>query len=1108
VRTHPGRLLWLVAGTWLATTPTVSAQGTAGRILGLVKDASGAVLSGVAITVSEARTAITRTEVTDTKGSYVFVNLPTGDYTVTAEIDGFKTGFRNGCVLAADGRLSVDFSLEAGGTGQVARTPVSAGAVNATSGEIVRTIDRVQVAGVTSNGRNSLHLATLIPGAPLLATDGFETMTSLEIGTSINGSRQTAHLLTLDGGFNMDSGGHDSQVNNLGVDFVDHVSVKTSSYSAEYGRSSGPAITVVTRSGSNRFAGSAFEYMRRDAFDANGYFANLKGVRKTPLTYDNFGFTVGGPIAKDRVFAFGGAEWKRVRRSTSPVLRSIPTSAMRGGDFSAIPVALKNPYTGQAFAGGIIPAGLITADGQAIANLYAAMARRAASYDDTTPTRNALFEEANPFDFRQELLRVDLRPGGAHRVMARLAFDHYSLVAPYGTLIDSQLPTVPTERTRPGRGVRVEHDWSIRHGLNNELAFNYSGSGQAVRPLGDAWKRATYGFAFPQLYAGGGRYEESIPGVTVGGFASFEGASGSLDSPIWDYSLSDGLTCVKGAHAVKLGGLFVHNRHDQNGRSNYAGDVAFGTSGHATTTGNAFADALLGNFRTYSEAQIDPVGRFRFRQVEAYASDDWRVSGRLTIQAGVRYAWQTPTIALGNNIASFDRSHYETADAVTLNTNGTIVPGSGNRFNGLTRPGDVPADQVAQVPNATSPFVTRLPTSGTRGYYHDQHLFAPRVSAAWKPAGRGGTSVRAGVGLSYDRPEDNVVFPLANNPPFTSSSTFQNGNLAAPADGTAAALAPWAPMVAVDPSLEAPAVWNWSVGVQHELPWYGLLGEAAYVGNRGVHLLRRPDVNDATFDDLTRNVALKYSTDYWRPYKGFSSIEMYVSDGWSDYNALQLFLSRRRGRVNLSLSYTYSRSNDTASSNTDGVDPGAADQNYYYGPSSHDRRHVFVGSWTWRLPFFEASTGVSHAVLGGWEVSGVYRYQSGAPFTVTASTSIGTRRADYLGGDPYAYDVNDATGVVTWLDPTRFAAAPAARLGNSSRNAFVGPGYQNWDITLRKVFVPGGRVQLQLEAAFFNAFNRVNWNSPASSLTGSTPFGTITSAAPPRNIQLGVRLSF
>jgi len=1101
-------VLSLMAIALLAVAPGVQAQATTGRISGIVKDTSSAVLPGVSVTVTETRTGFTRTEATDAQGAFIFVSLPLGDYTVGAELQGFKKASKSGFVLGADGRLTADFSLEVGQFSETVQVTIASETVNTVSGEVARIVDRAQVQDLALNGRNYLQLANLIPGAPIMNYNALDIMTGLGISTSINGSRQNANSLTVDGGFNMDSGSNNSQISNVGVDFIEEVNIKTANFSAEYGRNSGASINVVTRSGSNTFKGSAFEYLRRDKFDANDWFANLKGVKKAPLKYDNYGFSIGGPALKDKLFFFGGVEWKTIRRYTAPTFRTLPNSAMRGGDFSALTSTLKFPGTSTVIPGNNISS-MITVDGRALANVYAAMAAQAVSYTDTPTANNALFQDANPFDFRQENVRVDFQPSGSHRLTGRMLLDHYSLIEPGGTFISSQLPTVPTHRMRPGRNIQANHYWTLKGNIVNEAKFNYSANGQTIPPVGDTWKRDSYGFQFAQVYQGGGRFENSIPDVNISGYASFRGAAQSLISPTWDYAFSDNLTWIKGAHTVKGGFLIVRNGKDQNGRSPYAGVLTFQTSSNATvTTGNAFADALLGNFYNYNEAQLDPMGYFRFWQREAFVSDAWRVSQHLSIEAGLRYTWQMPTSTLGNNTTSFDPALYNPAQAVTLNTNGTIVAGSGNRYNGLARPGAVPSDQTANVPNANSPLVQAIPFATNAGYYKTANLFAPRVSFAWTPLGNNRTVVRGGAGLFYDRPEGNLYFSLVNNTPFSLSSSYQSGNLGNIQAGTVPPITPWASTDSLSPDLAIPRVWNYSVGVQRELPWWGLFAEVSYVGATGQHQIRQPDINYPTFADLSANaVGLKASIDYLRPYKGFTAIRMRLSDASSQYHSLQVFLSKRRGDVNFTGSYTLSKSMDNGSGNGDNAEFN--DLNYNYGPSDHDRRHVFVGTWTYRIPFLRNSRTVQGYVLGGWEISGIARFQTGAPLTVTGTQVIG-RRADYLGGDMYvagAPVVDAATGVVSYVNPAAFAIAPADRLGNSTRGMVRGPSYSNLDLSLRKQIPIKRTVRAQFYADFFNVFNQVNYQNPGVNLS-SAGFGLITSAAPSRNVQLGLRVSF
>jgi hypothetical protein len=994
--------------------------------------------------------------------------------------------------------------------------------VNTVSGEIARVVDREQVQNLALNGRNYMQLATLIPGAPVLDFNALNIMVGLGINTSINGSRSNSSLLLVDGGFNMDSGSNNSQISNVGIDFIQEVSIKTSNFSAEYGRNSGAAVNVVTRSGANDFHGSAYEYGRRERLDSNDYFANAAGVAKAKLNYNDFGWSLGGPIRKDKLFFYAGEEWKRIDRQTSPTFRTLPTTAMERGDFSALTTVIRDPLTGQPFPGNIIPPNRITPDGRAIAAVYATAAGKAASYTDRPIANNALFQDDNPFRFRQDMVRLDWQPSQSQRFTARILLDDYDTIDPTGTFITSQIPTVPTDRKRPGRNIQLGHTWTLRSNLINEFKANAAWNGQRVPPVGNAWQRDTYGFTYPQLYAGGGPYDNSIPDTTVNGYASFFGAARALISPTTDIAVSDNVAWVKGDHTIKFGGLGVRNLKDQNGRSLYAGSLAFNASGNPKSTGNAFADALLGNFRTYSEFQSDPLGYFRFWQAEGFVSDNWRVSRKLSVEMGLRYTWHEPMYTQANNMSNFDPSLYDPSRAVTVNRNGTLVPNSGNPLDGMIRAGDgVPSSELIRVINGNSPSVLAVPAGAPRGFYDTQNLFAPRFSFAWTPKGDGQTAIRGGIGLFYDRPEGNLLFggggngPI-NGPPFVTSSSYENGNLSAPGGGSVPAPAPVGTIAAIDPNLKVPREWNWSVSLQRELPW-GIFGEIGYVGSKGENMIREPDINLPSFDVLSANAALpaaqRANINFLRPFKGYTQIFQRVSDGKSNYNALQLYLTKRQGSLRWTASYTLSRARDNSSSNTVGtggteVIDVAADRGANWGPSDFDRTHILVATWTWKLPFFKDENGIGR-VLGGWEISGIARYQSGAPLTVAGTSVIGSRRADFLGGDPYASNPTASTtpGVVQWLVPTAFAVAPDTRLGNSERGQFRGPSYRSFDLSFRKGFRIKGDVRVLFQADLFNAFNQTSFNVVSTNLANAD-FGRVTSAAPPRNVQIGARLTF
>ncbi len=1124
------RLVPILAACLLIGVTAAAAQTIAGQIAGTVVDTSKGRLPGVTVTVIHEGTQATRSTVTDGQGGWVITNLLPGTYTVEAELTGFKKTRRSGFNLSADGRLTADMSLDVGGVTEVVEvTSVAGETVNRTSGEIARTIDGTQVRDMALNGRNYLQLASIIPGAALLNDDSLDLTTSLSTtGQSINGSRGNSSSLLIDGGTNLDSGSNGSQINNVGLDFIQEVKMQTSNFSAEYGRQSGAAINVITRSGTNRLSGSAFEFFRHDDLDAVNHFSPVgtDGKRiQQRLRFNDYGGAFGGPIMKDRMFFFVGQEYKNIRRQTNPVQRSVPTTAELKGDFSlrlrgadqivgtADDGFIRDPQrTGTCsatdrtacFPGNVIPSNRITADGLAIANTYRTMIPLAASYNDAPVGNNSTYQLDNPFDWRQDIVRLDYKFNASQSIYLRYLHDMYDLIEPGGTFINAQLPTIPTNRLRPGYGYLVAHTWVLSRNLVNEVKVNASWNGQRIPPVGINWRKDTYGYTYPELYDGGW-WPEGIPNVDVSGFATFRGPSAALLSPTTDIFVQESVTWNASQHSIKSGFKYTRNRKDQNGRTDYLGFVTFNPSGNPNSTGTGLADALLGNFRTYTEGSADQIGFFRFNQYEAFASDNWRVRPNLSLELGLRYQFAPPIYTQGNNVVNFDPALFNPALAVSMNPVGTIVPGSGYRFNGLIRAGDgVPDDQTERVNLITGGDFDRIPTGAPRGLYDGAHLVMPLVSFAWSPGSDGRTAVRGGYGLFYDRPEGNVVFSSLNLPPFTQLSQYENGNLGSPSGGTPSALAPLGTINVIDPGMGTARYMNYSLSVQREL-WRGYFFEAAYVGNRGRDLLWFPEINNPTFDDLRANAALpsaqRASTNFLRPYKGYSSIRQRRSEAQSNYNGLQLYATKRQGAFSFTVSYTLSKVLTNA--NGFGDDAEGQDLHYNYGPGTNDRRHIFVSTYTYRVPLFKNRGGFVEAALGGWEVSGITRLQSGGYLTPSANTSIGGRRADYLGVDVALADPSETM----WFNTAAFGPAPEDRRGNAPVGIIQGPGRHTWDVSFRKKIRITQRTRLGLQADVFNLFNRVNLNNPSVNFNDAN-YGRIASAGPPRQVQIGIRFEF
>ncbi|PYS71934.1 MAG: TonB-dependent receptor, partial [Acidobacteria bacterium] len=443
----------------------------------------------------------------------------------------------------------------------------------------------------------------------------------------------------------------------------------------------------------------------------------------------------------------------------------------------------------------------------------------------------------------------------------------------------------------------------------------------------------------------------------------------------------------------------------------------------------------------------------------------------------------------------------------------------GNRFNGLVRAGTgIPASEIGRV-GTSAAILALVPAGAPRGFYKPANRIAPRFGFAYDPWGNGKTSIRGGFGMYYDKVEGNLIFSQVNLPPFISTPQFENGNLSNISGGTPSALAPLAGISAIDPNLKIAYSMNYSIGVQRELP-RGFFVEASYVGNQGRHLIRQPDLNAIPFDALVANVppGPNANLNTLRRYKGYTSIAYRLSDATSTYNGLQLYAVKRKGDLELTAAYTWSRNLTDTSGNGDGLDVGEDpfNRHYNYGPASFDRRHIFVTTYDYHIPFLRGKKGVEGALLSGWEVSGITRFQSGAYFTPTGSTAIGTRRADYIGG-PVLLSKPGPDG---WVNPAVFAPAPLGRRGNAPVGIVQGPNLQTWDFSMRKQFRLTERFNLRFQADMFNAFNRANFRSPdvgfgtclVTSTSACAPsngaFGKISSTGPARNIQFGLKLNF
>jgi hypothetical protein len=1109
-------LICLLAGFGVFSMHQAAAQTILGRISGTVTDPSGATIAGAKVTVTNTDTQAARTLATDDKGFYVADNLPIGPYMVLIDHPGFKRQQQSGFFVAADGHVTADFRLQLGESTQtVDVVAASTDTLDTVSGEVAQVISKQQVDNLALNGRSYMELLTLVPGAVITNPDQFSVLTSLSAtNQSVNGHRTNSNNMTVDGLVNLDGGANGSLMNNVKPDFMQEVAIQTSSLSAEYGRSAGVAFNIVTKNGTNQFHGGLFEYFRNDKLDARNFFS----PSTTELRYNDFGYDLGGPIKKNKLFFFVGEDWTKLAQQGSPIRLQLPTLAELSGNFNGSGKTIDEPGTKTPYPNDTIPTNQITTDGNAIANVYRYAISQTAYFSNLPVADNAIFEVPNPLNYREDVARLDYRINDKHNLSAKFLDDQNKIYLAYGpgSVSSSYIPAIPEDRNRPAYETQLWETWVISPNMVNTATLGASWNGQRYTNLGDEWERSTQGFTFQRVYQSQGAYPQGIPDVTsITNFQEWKGPDQTLISPITNIQMDDKVTWVHGQHTIKVGASVIRYRKDQNGRSDYDGSMTFANSGNPNTTGYAIADALLGNFATYTEAAYDPYGKYRYTEPGAFIDDTWKATSKLSIVMGLRYEYMMSLYSTVNNLANFVPALFNPATAVTVNSSGQEVPGSGNIYDGLVRVANgITPSQAYLVANATNPAVLAVPDGAPRGMYPSKNAWEPRFGFAYALAPK--TVLRGGFGINYDRIQGNPTMYTLNNPPYVGSVSFDYGNLSN-ITGGAAVNAPWGTLQVINPNMKTPYAEEFNLGIQRELP-LRLFAEANFVGSEGRHLLTEPDANQPYWNVLAA-VASTTNENSIRPFPGYSTIEQFNSAGTSNYYGLQLWLERRMGKVMFTSAYTFSKNLSDASSDTQN------DLNYYniraaYGPAysgnagaSMDVRQTFVGTFIWFLPELRSHKAFLREPFGSWQLSGVIHLQTGFYYTVTGTSAIlGSRAADYVGG-PVLLPNPGANG---WINPVAFAVEPQGRWGTEGFGDVEGPGMQIYNLSLIKFFNLARKsdrlVQLRFRADFFNAFNNVNFEAPSLGLGSATSltagFGTISSAYPPRNIEFTLKLSF
>ena len=1066
------RTTLVVALVWMAAAGTGWAQSVAGsQVSGVVKDSSGGVLPGVEVTITKTDTGTARTVFTGADGAYVLPNLPVGPYKLKLVLQGFNTYVQEGIVLQVNTNPSIDVALTVGSVGEQVTVTASAASVETRSTGVGQVIDNQQVTEIPLNGRQATELiflsglATSAPGGDLNTNKNFPTVTISVAGGQANGIT-----------YIMDGGTHNDPFNNLNLptpfpDALQEFKVETSSLPARYGHHAASAVNLVTKSGTNAFHGDVFDFVRNYHFNARNFFAPTRDSLKR----NQFGGTFGGPVLKDKLFFFAGYQG-RIEKSNPPETVSfVPTAKMLAGDFAEVAGSACSPRTLSAAAGFV--------NNTINPSAFSPIALKFLEHVpvSTDPCGRLQYGIPNDNTEHQTLSRVDYTVNPSQGVFARYMYAVYDNPATYDG--KNALTLSRTGQNNQVQSLVAGHNWVISSAMLNAIHVTFNKTIND-RPMPTYFSPSDLGAAVYSPQPG-------YMGVSVtNGFNIGTGGTnpGYFNSD--GFQIANDLDMVRGRHQLSFGGNWIRtkietvNNRPTNGQFTFSGQ----------TTGLGLADFMLG--RVSGFVQGNPVFDFdRNDYVGAYVQDEWKIRQNLTLNAGLR--WE-PYLAIKNSkdyVSNFDESRFDAG------IRSTVYP---QAPPGLLFPGD------AGFP-------------GSAAMNNKLNQFAPRAGVVWQLNEK--TAIRGGWGRFYDTPHLFFNTRFANNPPWGAQITltspaggFANPYLNYPGGNPFPALAtgwqtqpfPTAGVYVNSPLDTQPtSLQQWNIGAQRQVAGWLLTG--SYLGNHSSHLWRSTELNYAVYSpgattattNARRRLVLK------NPATGsfYGTLAQLDDSGRSNYHGMLISAQKRlKGGFSALTNYTLSRCmSDPATTEITGptiTDPTNPDLDYSYCDS--DRRHVVNITLVARTPSF--SNGAMNAVLGGWQIAPLLRWQSGSRFSVTtgvdnALSGMGGQRAvqilDHVFGDG---TVNN------YLNRAAFATPDPGTYSTLKPNAFVGPSQFQNDLAITRIFRVAAK-PFQLRWEVFNVLNKANFNNPTSGLN-STNFGRILTAGQPRIMQFALKYDF
>ena len=1061
--------LFAMVAVFLLHVPGAFAQVDRATLTGVVKDSGGGVVPGATVTVTHLATNLETHQQTTETGTYQVVNLIPGRYQVDVELTGFKKSSQV-VTLEVGMRARLDVELAVGSLAETVTVSESPQLINTNDATLGAVIPQMQVANLPLAIRNWDDLLALVPGVQgdRYTEQGGGTSFGRTGGVNVHGARALQNNFLLDGVDNNSISENvqelTSQVSRPSVDAIQEFKVVTSPYSAEYGRSPGAAVSVSTKSGTNDFHGTGYEYFRNDAMDTIDYFSQRAGAAKAANKQNQYGGNLGGPIVRGKAFFFGDMEGTRIDRGVIRLTR-VPTADDRNGVFSS---AVRDPTTGQPFLNNTIPQQRIDPIAAAILALVP-MPNQAGA--------NNFFRTGDLVDNADRVLgRGDWKPNVNDSIFARYIYSNRTRQIPgaFGGVLDGTGTSAFGNQTIKTHALVGGWTHVLSPSMVNEFRISWS------RSTSDAVQQS-FGLAPPAaatipgsitnpLVAGG------FPGITIDGYFGGSGL-GRLGSPDFlpkfqhtnQFEFIDSVSWLRGNHAVKAGADIIAPMQNQfMDVPATRGALRFRNS----FTGNPMADYLLGYAADLQLSNVFVVEQ-RHQAQMFFVQDDWKVDPRLTLNLGLRYDYMTPALEVSNNQTNF------------------IPDGSGSLI--FAKDGSV-QDRGLVKP--------------------DRNNFAPRVGVAYKVNEQ--TILRGGWGIFYnlfDRvgSEDQLALNLPGlvNKTITQTSGspvlflrqgFPAGFLNAPNLDPAAGQLKAVRLRSVDQNDPSTMISQASAGVQREVADNMLLS-ADFVYSRGSNLATLVNLNQP-LPTAAGNNALGAL-----PYPNFGFIEWRSDNGTSDYKGVDLGLEKRFSHgYAFGVAYTIGKSQDNSSEQLTTQGSNAFPQNArdfgpWYGLSDYDVRHRFSANFVWGLPLG------TNVIARDWTVSGIYTAHTGHPFTVNQSNNnVGTN----MTGLPNV--VGDPSGPKTvdqWFNTAAFQAVSTGVFGNEQRNQLTGPGFQNLDLTLQRQIKLNTRTAVTLRWDIFNVFNTVNFGLPNRDISTAATFGTVSSlSSDPRIMQIAARFTF